>query len=178
MPAVARVVIMVQENHTTDNYFRGLAPYGAAVATDWPIAANPPASDNPHDRKAYFEWLTGASTGQHVQFDTASVLPYYLYLAVTGAFLENHCAGFGTNSTPNHLLLVGGQRPTLDNPPRQSHPVWDLPSVPGLAEEHGIGWRCYVPPDLFPIGFYKQLQGAPNLRPAAVFVMDHAAREP
>ncbi len=41
MPAVARVVIMVQENHTTDNYFRGLAPYGANVATDWPIAANP-----------------------------------------------------------------------------------------------------------------------------------------
>ena len=50
MPTVARVVIMVQENHTTDNYFRGLAPYGANVATDWPIAANPPASDNPHDR--------------------------------------------------------------------------------------------------------------------------------
>ena len=119
MPTVARVVIMVQENHTTDNYFRGLAPYGANVATDWPIAANPPASDNPHDRKAYFEWLTGASTGEHVQFDTAAVLPYYLYLAVTGAFLENHCAGFGTNSTPNHLLIVGGQSPTLKNPSRE-----------------------------------------------------------
>jgi hypothetical protein len=30
---VKRVVIMVQENHTTDNYFPGLAPYGGAVAT-------------------------------------------------------------------------------------------------------------------------------------------------
>ena len=76
MAPVTRVVIMVQENHTTDNYFRGLAPYGAAVATDWPIGANPPASDNPHDRKAYFEWLTGALTGAHVQFDTAAALPY------------------------------------------------------------------------------------------------------
>ena len=27
---VGRVVIMVQENHTTDNYFRGLAPFGGA----------------------------------------------------------------------------------------------------------------------------------------------------
>ena len=40
---VKRVVVMIQENHTTDNYFRGLAPFGAAVASDWPISANPPA---------------------------------------------------------------------------------------------------------------------------------------
>ena len=33
---VKRVVVMVQENHTTDNYFRGLAAYGANVATGWP----------------------------------------------------------------------------------------------------------------------------------------------
>jgi phospholipase C len=138
MATVERVVIMVQENHTTDNYFRGLAPYGAAVATDWPIAANPPANDNPHDRKAYFEWLTGASTGAHVQFDTAAVLPYYLYLAATGAFLENHCAGFGTNSTPNHLLILGGQSPTLKNPSETAPPVWDMPSLPGLAEENDV----------------------------------------
>ena len=39
---VKHVVIMVQENHTTDNYMRGLAPYGANVVTNWPIAANPP----------------------------------------------------------------------------------------------------------------------------------------
>lgn len=72
---VKRVVIMVQENHTVDNYFRGLAPYGAAVATDWPIAPNPPASDQPHDRHEYFRWLTGAITGTHLQFDTGTVLP-------------------------------------------------------------------------------------------------------
>lgn len=75
---VKRVVVMVQENHTVDSYFRGLAPYGGNVATGWPTATNPPASDPPHDRQAYFEWLTGASTGAHVQFDTgqrAPVLP-------------------------------------------------------------------------------------------------------
>jgi hypothetical protein len=35
--ATAPVVIIVQGNHTTDNYFRGLAPWGAIVATGWPI---------------------------------------------------------------------------------------------------------------------------------------------
>jgi hypothetical protein len=64
---VKRVVIIVQENHTVDSYFRGLAPYGANVATDWPIATNPPAGDPPHDREAYFRWLIGTSTGEHVR---------------------------------------------------------------------------------------------------------------
>lgn len=56
---IKRVVVMVQENHTTDNYFRGLAPYGANVAKDWPAQVNPPASDQPHDRHAYYRWLAG-----------------------------------------------------------------------------------------------------------------------
>ena len=74
---VHRVVVLVQENHTVDNYFRALAAYGANVAADWPLSPNPPRADHPHDRKAYFEWLTGKSkTVQHLQFDTARLLPY------------------------------------------------------------------------------------------------------
>ena len=170
-----RVVIMVQENHTTDNYFRGLAPYGGAVASDWPIAPNPPARDAPHDRHAYFEWLTGASTGVHVQFDTRTVLPYYLYLALTGAFLENHCAGFGTNSTANHLLIVGGQSPTLKNPSTARPPLWDMPSLPGLAEANGVAWRAYAASKYYPVAFYTQLKGSPNVVTSSQFVADAKA---
>jgi hypothetical protein len=170
---IKQVVIIVQENHTTDNYFRSLAPYGANVATDWPISPNPPARDHPHDRHAYFAWLTHASAGQHVQFDTAKVLPYYLYLAATGGFLENHCAGFGTNSTPNHLLLVGGQSPTLRNPPRRlPPPLWDMPSLPGLAQDNGVAWRFYAAAQNYPVGFYKQLQGSPNVVSSTHFLAD------
>lgn len=174
---IKRVVIMIQENHTTDNYFRGLAPWGANVATDLPITPNPPPSPPfsgyypPHHRQAYFDFLT---KGQAVrsQFDTVTDLPFYLYMAITGAFLENHCAGFGTNSTPNHLLLVGGQSPTLTNPPRRAQPVWDLPSVPGLAGDNQFGWRCYGSPDHYPMVFYKQVQNSPHLLNAANFVAD------
>ena len=170
---IERVVIMVQENHTTDNYFRGLAPFGAAVASDWPISPNPPAKDQVHDRHAYFEWLTGAGTGAHDQFDTRAVLPYYLHLALTGAFLENHCAGFGTNSTANHLLIVGGQSPTLKNPSaRQPSPVWDMPSLPGLAEAHGVAWRAYAASNDYPVGFYTQLKGSPNVVSSSQFIAD------
>ena len=125
--AVGHVVVFVQENHTTDNYFRSMRAWGANVATDWPVQPNPPLTDHPHTRAAYAKWLHAQQGGAptpavHAQFDTTAVLPYYAYLAATGAFLENHCSGFGTNSTPNHLLIVGGQTPTLRNPPRNQPP--------------------------------------------------------
>jgi Phosphoesterase family len=173
---VGRVVIMVQENHTTDNYFRGLASFGAAVVADWPVATNPPAADQPHDRAAYFKWLTGAGTATRNQFDTRAVLPYYMSLALTGAFLENHCAGFGTNSTPNHLLIVGGQSPTLKNPSSSgTQPEWDMPSLPGLAEANGIAWRAYAASNDYPVAFYTQLKGSSNVVASSQFVTDAKA---
>ena len=76
MPSkVTRVIVIVQENHTTDNYFRGLRPWGANVATGWPTQANPPGKDQPHNRKAYFDWLSGRGNATHTQFDTTAVLP-------------------------------------------------------------------------------------------------------
>ena len=42
-PNIEHVVILVQENHTMDHYFSGLAPYGVNVATGWPKTPNPPA---------------------------------------------------------------------------------------------------------------------------------------
>ena len=173
---VDHVVVLVQENHTTDNYFRGLAPFGANVASDWPLSPNPAAHDQPHDRKAYKRWLDDHTTAVHAQYDTRALLPFYFQLALTGAFLENHCAGFGTNSTPNHLLLVGGQSPTLKNPSRTgAQPVWDLPSLPGHAGEHGLTWKAYTGANEYPTAFYRELKGSPNVRPSADFVKDVTA---
>jgi phospholipase C len=42
---VQHVIIFVQENHTTDNYFRSMRAWGANVATGWPLQPNPPARD-------------------------------------------------------------------------------------------------------------------------------------
>lgn len=161
--------MFVQENHTTDNYFRSMRAWGANVAADWPTSANPPTRDQPHDRAAYARWLAAQRAGTptpatHAQFDTATVLPYYAYLAATGAFLENHCAGFGTNSTPNHLLIVGGQSPTLRNPPRsQPQPVWDLPSILGHSGDHQRSWKAYTGRSGYPVAFYRQLAGSAHI---------------
>jgi hypothetical protein len=176
MPSkVTRVIVIVQENHTTDNYFRGLRPWGANVATGWPTQANPPGKDQPHNRKAYFDWLSGRGNATHTQFDTAAVLPYYEWLAIHGSFLENHCSGYGTNSTPNHMLIVGGQSPTLRNPPRGQPAVWDLPSLPGLAEDNGVAWRGYTGRSHYPLNLYKQLAQSAHVVSSNQFLTDAKA---
>lgn len=94
-----------------------------------------------------------------------------------GEELQSNCSGFGTNSTPNYLLLVGGQSPTLRNPPRVGpQPEWDMPSLPGLAEDHGVPWRAYTGKDGYPLEFYTQLKGSANVvRSATQFATDAKA---
>jgi phospholipase C len=109
---VQHVVIFVLENHTTDDYFRSMRAWGANVATD------SPAKDQSHDRAGYAKWLHAQQHGTptpatHTQFDNATVLPYYAYLAATGAFLENHCSGSVTGGAGG-----AGRRPTWYSPRR------------------------------------------------------------
>ncbi|GAC1510190.1 MAG: hypothetical protein NVS2B16_09980 [Chloroflexota bacterium] len=175
-----KVVVFVQENHTLDNYFVSLRPWGANVATGWPAGGNPPASDRPHDRAAYFKWLQGHQSGtpygNHVQYDTDALLPFYAYLARTGTFFENHGSAFGTNSTPNHLALIGGQSMTLRNPPRGAPPpVWDLPSLPALAAANGRTWKGYTGRSGYPLHFYRDLQGSAGIVRSDTFITDAQA---
>lgn len=119
---VTGVVVMVQENHTTDNYLRGLAPYGVNVATDWSIQPNPPASDQPHDRHAYYRWLSGQHSATHTQFDTDTVLSYYAYLAKILMPLTGAIGVAGTTTSP---------LPTSNTPPTGSKLAYG-PRVPLL----------------------------------------------
>jgi hypothetical protein len=80
--SVGHVVVFVQENHTTDNYFRSMRAWVANVADDWPIQPNPPLRDHAHTRGAYAKWLHAQLAGivspaVHAQFDATAVLPYY-----------------------------------------------------------------------------------------------------
>jgi hypothetical protein len=101
---VDRVVIFVQENHTTDNYFSSMRAWGANVVTGRPAQPNPPAHDQDHTRAALREMVACPGGGCE---DAGNAYParhrycaaVYAWLAKTGAFLENHCSGFGTDST-------------------------------------------------------------------------------
>jgi phospholipase C len=168
-----RVIVFLQENKTTDFYFATMATWGAAVANNGALLATPPNFDQPHDRNAWVHYSMGDYPALSAQVDTDVVIPYYAWLAKQFVFCDHHF-GSGSNSTPGHMLAVGGQMPTMKNPPFVGpHPVWDLPSIFTVAEAAGITWAAFPDQSGYPTKFYTSLSTAPgnaNVHPPNQFV--------
>src|ERR1017187_2360634 len=155
-----RVVVFLQENKTTDFYFPTLAAWGADIKSKGPLLKAAPDFDQPHDRSAWVHYKMGDYPAEDLALDNDSVIPYYSWLAKTYTFSDHHF-GAGTNSTPGHMLAVGGQMPALKNPPfGPGGPIWDLPSIFMVAERAGIGWAAFPDQDGYPTKFYKELNSS------------------
>jgi hypothetical protein len=156
--APARVVVFIQENKTTDFYFPSLAKWGANVRSGGKLLSAPPDFDQPHDRSAWVHYKMGDYPAVDLQIDNDTIIPFYSWLAKTYTFCDHHF-GVGSNSTPGHMLAVGGQMPTLKNPPfGPGGPVWDLPSIFAHAEKHGVTWAAFPASGDYPLKFYSELQ--------------------
>ena len=168
-----RIVVLMQENKTTDFYFPTLAAWGAAVRNAGGLLAAAPAHDQPHDRSSAVHYRMGDYPALAVQIDNDVVIPYYSWLAKTYTFCDHHF-GLGTNSTPGHLMAVGGQTPTLKNPPFGGvGPFWDIPSIFLHAERAGLSWGAFAGAGGYPVKFYTELNtpaALKNIHPAGDFV--------
>ena len=168
-----RVVVFLQENKTTDVYFPSLAAWGAVVADAAGLLAAPPNFDQPHDRNAWVHYAIGDYPAVAAQIDNDVVIPFYSYLAKQFVFCDHHF-GAGSNSTSGHMLAVGGQMPTLKNPPFVgAHPVWDLPSIFTVADAAGVSWGAFPDQTGYPTKFYRSLTVAPgstNVHPPKDFI--------
>ena len=173
MAAVQRVVVFLQENKTTDFYFRSLADWGAVIAQHATPLSAPPDFDQPHDRNAWVHYAMGDYPAQSMQLDNDTIIPFYSWLAKQFVFSDHHF-GSGSNSTPGHMLAVGGQMPTLKNPPFVGpHPVWDLPTIFSVAEAAGKTWGAFPDQGGYPTKFYKALStqpGTDHVHPPSQFV--------
>jgi hypothetical protein len=156
---MTRVVVLLQENKTTDYYFPTMAAWGARVRQGGKLLKAPPIPDPQHDRNAWVHYKMGDYSPPTGQIDTDAVLPYYSWLAKTFTFCDHHF-GLGTNSTPGHMMAVGGQTPTLRNPHSGTHPIWDLPTIFKHVERSGRTWGAFTGTDQYPVGFYAELQDA------------------
>jgi len=47
-----------------------------------------------------------------------------------------------------------------------------MPSVPGHAADHGLSWKAYTGSSSYPVNFYQQLKGSPNIIPSDNIVTD------
>jgi hypothetical protein len=167
------VIVFIQENKTTDFYFPSLAAWGADVRQAGPLLAAAPDHDQPHDRNAWVHYRMGDYPAVAASIDNEAVIPYYSWLAKTYTFCDHHF-GAGSNSTPGHMLAVGGQMPTLKNPPfGPGGPTWDLPSIFMHAHRAGIGWAAFPGADHYPLKFYDELNTATakrHIHPPDAFV--------
>jgi hypothetical protein len=50
-----------------------------------------------------------------------------------------------------------------------------MPSLPGLADAHGVSWRVYAASGEYPVGFYTQLKRSANVVDSAQFLADAKA---
>lgn len=168
-----RVVVFVQENKTTDFYFPTLARWGALIGDQGPLLSAAPDHDQPHNRNAWVHYATGDYPGLKAAVDNDTVIPFYSWLAKTFVFGDHHF-GAGSNSTSGHMLAIGGQTPTLKNPPFfGAHPVSNLPSIFTAADAAGVSWAAFPDQDGYPTKFYTSLTspaGQQHLHPPKDFI--------
>ena len=154
-----RVVVMINENKTPDFAFRSMAAWGADIV-EYPAAqvlTSAPDHDQPHDRNSWVHYRMGDYPAEPTQIENDSIQPFHAYLAKTFTFCDHHF-GIGSNSTSGHMLAVGGQTPTLKNPPfGPGGPQWDMPSILGHAGRHGVSWLAVPDRDVYPVKFYTEL---------------------
>ena len=167
MAATKRVIVFIQENKTTDFYFPTMAAWGAAVANNGKLLTAAPNFDQPHDRNAWVHYAMGDYPAEVAQLDNDLLIPFYSWLAKQFVFADHHF-GPGSNSTPGHMLAVGGQMPTLKNPPFVGpHPVWNLPSIFSVAEAAGVSWGAFPDQSGYPVKFYTTADAGAGQRQRA-----------
>ena len=162
---IQHVVVIVQENHSFDNYFgtypgaNGLPPgvalpakpNGTASVKPFPLNSDVPPRDICHSwgcAHAEFDGgkmdgfvYTAASVMTMGYFDYHQI-PYYWDYASQYVLMDNYFSSVAGPSLPNHLYLVAGQSGgivTNDRPATLS-----FPSVLDELQTSGVSWRYYA----------------------------------
>ena len=129
---IEHVVVLLQENHTFDNYF-GTFPGANGVSLEQLGRCS--------------DWTTpGTTPCQWTEED----IPYYWHLARTFGLSDNYFTAVNGPSYPNHYMLLAAQTPALKNPGGN----WGCPTscfdvattLPDLLTGAGYSWQVYTGP--------------------------------
>jgi phospholipase C len=141
---IEHVVILVKENHTLDNYF---GTFPGVNGTNEPHAPDPEPSDPPHDHAAWLHRNAVAPGGaRRLQYLQADIPPYWA-LAQQYTLCDQYHTEIASQSEPNHLVLIAGTTPLIDNSSAhrtyQPQPPYDINSLPQALKAAGLQWRAY-----------------------------------
>jgi phospholipase C len=137
-PPIERVVVILRENHSYDNYF-GTFPGGNGKTAGPHCEDERP--DPPHLRE---HALRGSS------FDVRGYchyleedVPNYWKYAREFVLCDNYFADALASSYPNYFMMMAAQTPTLDHIRGDTRGKYDLPTIADRLTDKGIAWRNY-----------------------------------
>lgn len=164
--AINRVVIIMLENHTFDNFF-GSFP-GANGISNLQHASNPIVADLGHNGPTALAAIDGGkldgfSPHGLVQYNQSDIPNYWSYAQQFG-LSDNFFTSDATSSTPNHINMIaaqsGGMNGTLGtgcHSPQNmvlnsvdtagnnywAYTCYNIASIPQELDTAGISWRYY-----------------------------------
>lgn len=166
---IQHVVVIMEENHTFDNYFGDFPGVGSQYALTEPAASNPAPHDIDHSGpRALYAIDGGAMDGfdplGQVQYQQSDIPVYWAYAQHYGLG-ENFFTDAASSSTPNHIAMIaaqtGGEDQTIHvhgclSPANDvvldrdaggdesfGQPCYDIPSVPAELTSAGLSWKYY-----------------------------------
>jgi phospholipase C len=110
---IQHVVVIMEENHTFDNYFGNFPGVGSQYALTEPAASNPAPHDIDHSGpRTRFAIDGGKMNGfdplGKVQYKKSDIPVYWAYAQHFGLG-ENFYTDAASSSTPNHIAMIAGQ---------------------------------------------------------------------
>ncbi len=174
-PPFERLVVVLRENHSFDNYFAGF-PGADGQSGDPPCPDHVP--DPPHNRAA-------ALAGPVVRRKADQSLPGYCrysedrlpsYWAWAREFTlcDRYFAELLAPSVPNYFALMGAEAPELDNPSGRLEGRFDIPSVLDRLNAGGVSWRNYNG-GIALVSMFRAAMAPGRLAPVEQFIADAAS---
>jgi phospholipase C len=196
---IRHVVVIMEENHTLDNYF---GDFPGVAGTRWgvkePRAPNPMGHDLLHSAPRAMAAIDGGAMDDfdplgHVQYRRSDIPTFWAYAKHYGLGV-NFFSDAPTSSTPNHIAMIaaqtGGDLTTLRVPGCHSPlndvvleqdadggesfgaPCYDINSLPAELRQAGLSWKMYGDNTLWdPLLYVRSTAGTPSI-PATQIITD------
>jgi len=165
---IKRVVVILRENHSYDNYF-GTFPQGNGQTAGGRCEDERP--DPPHLREHALRGSYVDIRG-YCHYREADIPNYWAY-AREFVLSDNYFADVLGPSYPNYFMLMAAQTPTLDHIRGQTRGKYDLPAITDRLTEKGVTWRNYDG-GLPLVSMFKNAVASGNVVPLRTFAEDAA----
>ncbi len=184
---IRHVVVIMEENHTFDNYF---GDFPGVNGISEPPASNPAPHDFDHTGpRARFAIDGGRMNGFDplgmVQYKPSDIPVYWDYAKHFGLG-ENFYTDAASSSTPNHIAMIAGQTGSNDQTIHANgclspandvvldrgatgaesfgQPCYNIPSIPAEATAAGLSWKYYGQAPVWDAPQYIQaIQNSPTV---------------